>query len=675
MVDAARWLTFTADEERWGRRTAAGAVASNAAMVDLLARSGALRSPGCVAAFKAVDRRHFWTTGSGDLAYADMPLRAGRLHISAPHIYAKALESLMPLEPGMSFLNVGSGTGYFNSVVAELTGAMSTNHGIDICEETVQHAAHRCGMVEKVHIEFTTGNVYQLDVNATMRYDRIYLGACANSRSKYLYRLLEVGGLLIGPFQSGHSQQLRRVVRRTETQFNVEVLGSVQFASLIEPAPLAPPQVTAPSVLAGRLPPPVPPVPPVPREAASAAVGWAAAARAAAAAVAWAAAAVPPLVPPVPREAAGAAVGWAAAAVPPGSWAAAPPVPREAAVPPPVHAGRGASAPRWRAGGARGARGGALFAPAARGVAPAPPATAQEEATLGRPGGGANASAQGVSGRGSSVAERAALADAAGGSGGLPGVAFTFALRERPWTRERSWLYPASFRRTVRMGLLCRPLNPGLPSLPPEVWVSYILPWCRKSWFEPVQDVEEMEEGDGRPELALPLAAAGAGAAQAGPSRPSPEMEGLSRQASLRPVRSRRHALIEVFDNGIRHTIGARGDPDDVDVVMHQVDSRLAVPLRVLQLLARDARRPRQDVDEDIGHAEDDEEGEDDYGVEDAYDEAMGAQEHDEYGEDLEEAARQHRDTPMPYADRAFDDGYGAADAMDEDSENWDDAL
>mmetsp|Transcript_908 Transcript_908/g.880 ORF Transcript_908/g.880 Transcript_908/m.880 type:complete len:600 (-) Transcript_908:113-1912(-) len=218
--------------------------ATNHAMVQELARSAALRSPDCIAAFHAADRRHFWLSGGGgspELVYADMPLRTGRLHLSAPHIYAKALESLMPLQAGMSFLNVGSGTGYFNSIVGELIGNQATNHGIDIWPETVAHARERCRLRGTRNIEFTVGNVYQLDVNHTMRYDRIYLGACANSRSKYLYRLLEVGGVLIGPFQAGHTQQLRRVVRHTETQFNVEVLGSVQFACLVEPAPTLPP--------------------------------------------------------------------------------------------------------------------------------------------------------------------------------------------------------------------------------------------------------------------------------------------------------------------------------------------------------------------------------------------------------------------------------------------------
>jgi len=146
----------------------------------------------------------------------------------------------MPLKPGMSFLNVGSGTGYFNSIVSELIGELSTNHGIDIWPETLNHAKERCGQLEKHNIDYFLGNVYQIDVGRTMRYDRIYLGACANSRSKHLYHLLEVGGTLVGPFQAGATQQLRRVVRHAENRFSVEVLESIRFAPLVEPLPTEP---------------------------------------------------------------------------------------------------------------------------------------------------------------------------------------------------------------------------------------------------------------------------------------------------------------------------------------------------------------------------------------------------------------------------------------------------
>jgi hypothetical protein len=145
----------------------------------------------------------------------------------------------------MSFLNIGAGTGYFSSIVSELCGPDAISDGLDIWSETVEHARECCQKIGKWQIRFTLGNVYQLDVEQGMRYDRIYLGACGNDRSKYLYNLLEVGGILIGPFEVGHMQQLCRVVRQTEVDFAVEILSHEQFTILVEPPPLLPPQGAA----------------------------------------------------------------------------------------------------------------------------------------------------------------------------------------------------------------------------------------------------------------------------------------------------------------------------------------------------------------------------------------------------------------------------------------------
>eukprot|EP00931_Biecheleriopsis_adriatica_P004992 TRINITY_DN106570_c0_g1_i1.p1 TRINITY_DN106570_c0_g1~~TRINITY_DN106570_c0_g1_i1.p1 ORF type:complete len:540 (+),score=124.11 TRINITY_DN106570_c0_g1_i1:206-1825(+) len=480
--------------------------ANNDAMVGELVESHALQSEECIAAFKAVDRGHFWPPQGSELAYSDMPLRHGRLHLSAPHIYGKALESLMPLKPGMSFLNIGSGTGYFNCIVSQFTGHESANHGVEIWPETVAHAKERSAAIGKPYIEYNLGNIYQLDVNSTMRYDRIYIGACANSRSKYLYRLLEVGGVLIGPFQAGHSQQLRRVVRQTETQFFVEVLGSVQFACLVEPQRSVP---QASPVTAARSP--------------------------------------------------------------------------------------------------------AVFAP--------PPRAQQADS-------GSTTPATVSSGEG-------IMADDGQQPVGLPGVPFTFSLMEIPWTPERSWLYPASFKQAVATGLLCRPKERGVVGLPVEIWIKHIIPWCSKRWFEAkpaASPLPAMITGEGPADLVLPPAlgskgeeledgfndgastrapSSGASSAQTTPDRgPSQPPVDVVPQADATTLSFSEDTLFEVWSNGQRHAIGAEGDPDDLEP---DRGHRMAVPHRVLQLLAEEAtrrqRRRRRD-DEEPEEEEDDQDDE-----------------------------------------------------------------
>lgn len=621
-------------------------------MVDGLVRCGALWSPACLQAFKAVDRRHFWLADSGDLAYADMPLRNGRLHISAPHIYGKALESLMPLKSGMSFLNVGSGTGYFNCIISELTGPMATNHGVDVVQDTVDHARSRCTILGKHHIEFTTGNVYQLDVELTTRYDRIYLGACANSRSKYLYRLLEVGGVLIGPFQVGHMQQLRRVVRQTETQFNVEVLGSVQFASLVEPAPTQTP----------------------PRDASSSSV---------------------PLTPPRPPR-------FLSDFVPP-PRVVAPPTPAPPPPPPPPPAM----------------------------AAPTPVLGAFNSRRRRHTTAGSGDAAGAGDGSQRRLAAHAKLCE------GLPGVAFTFSLTERPWTPERCWLYPVSFRRVVAIGLMSRPADPSLPCLPAEIWTKHIFPLCPRWWFKTLADEEtdmpqQHEDGSScfQPPARRHCKGLGdfAGDSRSDdedastrapssthttpesvrPSEPSPEMEAIVNAIAEREAQlpsfggsvgedgedgldgglggddegpsepGRRHtiggsrALVEVFGNGQRHMIGAGGDPDDMEE--EETPPQLAVSLRVLQLLTADAgrrrwptsaadrglqtvsRRLRRRTWQDLEREED--EMEDDENDEDNEDDETMLAENEEVGDDedaiMAEARDDFEDTDVDDVDPAL---------------------
>lgn len=194
------------------------------------------------------------------------------------------------------------------------------------------------------------------------------------------------------------------------------------------------------------------------------------------------------------------------------------------------------------------------------------------------------------------------------------------------------------------MGLFSRPLDPSTPCLPAEVWVKHILPACPRWWFREedtipsppaaqrrcvTSDCVEQSDSEGGSTCAPSSSAPSSNATpqSARPRRPPLELENsLDGDASLggeslgepsAPLRRHTVAsgreLVEVFGNGQRHTIGAGGDPDDMEA--DEAPQRLAVPLRVLQLLASDTRmlrrrpwqemEPDEDTEEEDAHDED----------------------------------------------------------------------
>mmetsp|Transcript_47456 Transcript_47456/g.143656 ORF Transcript_47456/g.143656 Transcript_47456/m.143656 type:complete len:129 (+) Transcript_47456:194-580(+) len=103
---------------------------NNDEMVDNLKRFGVISTETVERGFRTVDRRFFVPKGNEESAHSDQPLKVGNVHLSAPHIYGSALEALELTEnSSLSFLNVGSGTGYLSCIVAEILGSKSVNFG------------------------------------------------------------------------------------------------------------------------------------------------------------------------------------------------------------------------------------------------------------------------------------------------------------------------------------------------------------------------------------------------------------------------------------------------------------------------------------------------------------------------------------------------------------------
>jgi len=217
-----------------------GGMSSNDEMCSAMQAQRTIYSPGVARAFKAVDRAYFVSEAgdseSVEAAYTDMPLRHKYFHLSAPSIYGHALEAL-ELSSGASFLNIGSGTGYFSALAANLIGVDAIHHGVEIQPRLVAHARSKLDSLGMHNIQLQTCTCFSIDPTSSMRFSRIYVGAGASQRSAELFfQLLEVGGVLVGPFSAyDGSQRLLKVVRTSELGFRLSEIMGVQFTPLISP--------------------------------------------------------------------------------------------------------------------------------------------------------------------------------------------------------------------------------------------------------------------------------------------------------------------------------------------------------------------------------------------------------------------------------------------------------
>lgn len=110
---------------------------SNTELVDELVRRGTLTTPTIVAAFRAVDRKHFVQSGINSLAYEDHPLDIGyKATISQPTTVAFMLEKIAP-KAGEKILDIGSGSGWTTTLLACVVGATGIVRGVEIVPELV----------------------------------------------------------------------------------------------------------------------------------------------------------------------------------------------------------------------------------------------------------------------------------------------------------------------------------------------------------------------------------------------------------------------------------------------------------------------------------------------------------------------------------------------------------
>lgn len=111
----------------------------NDELIDNLIHAEYIQSSNVEKVFRAVDRADYYLANNRCGAYRDVAWKSGNLHLSAPCVYSKVMEGL-ELREGLSFLNIGSGTGYLSTMVGLILGTYGINHGIEIHKDVIDYA-------------------------------------------------------------------------------------------------------------------------------------------------------------------------------------------------------------------------------------------------------------------------------------------------------------------------------------------------------------------------------------------------------------------------------------------------------------------------------------------------------------------------------------------------------
>ncbi|XP_034175728.1 protein-L-isoaspartate O-methyltransferase domain-containing protein 1 isoform X1 [Osmia lignaria lignaria] len=212
---------------------------NNDELVDDLMKSGYIRTKEVEKVFRAVDRADYVLPLHREIAYKDIAWKHGNIHLSAPCIYSEVMEALF-LEPGLSFLNLGSGTGYLSTMAGLILSQHGTNHGIELHEDCLKYAYERLEEFKQKSLAldefdfceplFIQGNC--LNVAPGRQYDRVYCGAaCPEGHEGFIRQFVRVGGILVMPFKD-HLLRIHRIDEDTWLHFT---MLSVSFSTLVVP--------------------------------------------------------------------------------------------------------------------------------------------------------------------------------------------------------------------------------------------------------------------------------------------------------------------------------------------------------------------------------------------------------------------------------------------------------
>ncbi len=163
-------------------------------------------------------------------SYEDYPLPIGEGQtISQPYIVALMTE-LLELKKSDRVLEIGTGSGYQTAILAELTSEVWSIERIPTLKERAENILEELG-IKNVH--FFLGNGWE-GLKEYAPYDKIIVTAAAETVPEQLKQQLKPVGIMVLPVGDFHSQFLYKILKKSEKDFEKELIEAVRFVPLVK---------------------------------------------------------------------------------------------------------------------------------------------------------------------------------------------------------------------------------------------------------------------------------------------------------------------------------------------------------------------------------------------------------------------------------------------------------
>jgi protein-L-isoaspartate(D-aspartate) O-methyltransferase len=163
-------------------------------------------------------------------AYENRPFPIGYGQtISNPYTVAYQTE-LLELKPGDKVLEIGTGSGYQAAVLAELGAEV---HSIERHQPLSVHAKETLEANGYGQVKTYYGDGYK-GLPDQAPFDKILITAAAPEIPKALLKQLKVNGLIVIPLGQGDTQQMIRVRRLENNEFEKETFAYFTFVPMLK---------------------------------------------------------------------------------------------------------------------------------------------------------------------------------------------------------------------------------------------------------------------------------------------------------------------------------------------------------------------------------------------------------------------------------------------------------